>query len=104
MSKHKPNRPDAPESWDQMIEELKGIRPPKLPNDATADDIAEYRDILCKMAEIIDGTIFDIGLVLSQHINGLDLNLFEKRLEGSLEGMALFEIEQAIERAELEAA
>jgi hypothetical protein len=104
MSKHKPNRPDAPESFEDMLEELRGIRPHKIIGCADTADIQERLDHLRAFAKVVDGYLFDLGLELKQHVNDLELDLFENQLAGALDGNATFDLEEAIRRAELEAA
>jgi DNA integrity scanning protein DisA with diadenylate cyclase activity len=104
MSKHKPNRPDAPESYEQLLQQLQGIKPHKIVGCADTADFEERLEHLRAFAKVIDGYLFDLGLELRQHSNEIELKWFENRLSGDIEGNATFSIEQAIERAELEAA
>jgi hypothetical protein len=105
MSKHKPNRPDAPESFDDMLEELRGLRPHTISRyGAYTDDFKKRLEHLCAFAKVIDGYLFDLGLELRQHSNEIELDQFENQLADALQGNATFSINQAIERAELEAA
>jgi hypothetical protein len=104
MSKHKPNRPDAPESYEQLLQQLQGIKPHKIVGCADTADFEERLEHLRAFAKVIDGYLFDLGLELKRHSNEIDLDQFEDQLADALQGNATFSIEQAIERAELEAA
>ena len=86
----------------QMVAELSLLAPliPQPSSVPDADEIREFEPHMVKVAEAVDRYFAVVGQVLSSHVLGVDLDVFDLPCLKAIEGNALHECQSAVEAVE----